>query len=38
MEWNSYNENEWKVDDINSGQYAAFVYLITFDNGDFILA
>lgn len=37
MEWDVYNKNEWNVEDINSGQYAAFVYLITFDNGDFYI-
>mgnify|MGYP006903613818 FL=1 len=37
MEWDVYNKNEWDVEDINSGQYAAFVYLITFDTNEFYI-
>jgi len=36
MEWKVYNPNEWEVEDINSGRYAAFVYLMKFEDDFYI--
>ncbi|HAV1973410.1 TPA: hypothetical protein JG946_003770 [Enterobacter hormaechei subsp. steigerwaltii] len=36
MEWKAYNPNEWEVEDISSGRYAAFVYLIKFEDSFYI--
>jgi hypothetical protein len=33
MEWEIYDPDTWDINDINSGQYAAFVYLMQLDNG-----
>lgn len=34
--WQVYNENDWSISDINSGSYAAFVYLIEFESTFYI--
>nr|WP_185171184.1 hypothetical protein [Escherichia coli] len=34
MMWEMYDPETWDIKDIDSGNYAAFVYLIQFDNGD----
>ncbi|EFH2439062.1 hypothetical protein [Escherichia fergusonii] len=33
MMWEMYDPETWDIKDIDSGNYAAFVYLIQFDNG-----
>lgn len=33
MEWEIYDPDTWDIKDIDSGQYAAFVYLMQLDNG-----
>ncbi|MEZ0581389.1 hypothetical protein ACA373_00150 [Erwinia sp. STN24] len=36
-EWKVYNSNEWAIDDITSGNYAAFLYLMVFETGEFYI-
>ncbi|WP_336983563.1 MULTISPECIES: hypothetical protein [unclassified Cedecea] len=34
MEWKSFDPEQWDIEDITSGSYAAFVYLIHFPEDD----
>lgn len=34
--WQVYNEKNWSISDVNSGNYAAFVYLIEFESTFYI--
>lgn len=34
--WKVHNENEWDLSDVNSGRYAAFIYVIKFEFGYYI--
>ena len=36
MEWKPHNPNQWDVNDIDSGRYAAFVYVIKFEESFYI--
>lgn len=36
MEWKPFNPDEWSISDINSGQYAAFVYLMKVEDDFYI--
>ena len=33
MMWEMYDPETWDIKDVDSGNYAAFVYLMQFDNG-----
>ncbi|EMN5860214.1 hypothetical protein RJ495_005109 [Pluralibacter gergoviae] len=35
MEWKAFNPDDWDITDIDSGSYAAFVYLITFPDTNY---
>lgn len=35
MKWTMHDPETWDYEDINDGRYAAFVYMITFDDGSY---
>ncbi|HDX9082601.1 TPA: hypothetical protein RQO69_004742 [Klebsiella oxytoca] len=36
-EWKVHNPQEWEIEDITNSNYAAFVYLIRFETGEFYI-
>lgn len=36
-DWKIWNTNEWSIEDVTSGQYCSFVYLIRFETGEWYI-